>query len=468
MTRILLVEDDPTFGAFLNTELAQQERDINVHHIGDRDTALATLAQGVWDLIICDLKIPAETGGLDAAVEHGLAVISDAQRVSPGTPIIVLSAFNTLEIAQRLLRNARQERIYGTPAGEPMLTFFQKSELDSCLLAAKHHAVELLRLGDIEVNGVDSDAERRVLRVFASKHQGDRVRALAIGGGLSSARVLKAEAFRGGAQVARVLARVTNSADADQEIAAYNQFVAPMLPIGLFTPRMPETVIGAGSSVGVFYTLIGTGDVGLFHVLKNDVNLAANLVSHLQQGTTAWSNAGVVTSMKVIDIRRAYIDDAVFGPVQNLLGGCRWADAEARSIQVRRCPQHNDLHGLNVLVDNDRPVLIDYADVGEAPSAFDPVTLELSAFFHPSGLGCRGSVRDKILSGGWWTGAADNTLAPFVQRCRNWAGTVAAGDRERLACAYAYATRQLKYPDTDKELAAAIASTAVNALIATF
>jgi hypothetical protein len=41
-------------------------------------------------------------------------------------------------------------------------------------------------------------------------------------------------------------------------------------------------------------------------------------------------------------------------------------------------------------------------------------------------------------------------------------------DRERLACAYGYATRQLKYDDTDKELAAAIASTAIEALLSTF
>jgi DNA-binding response OmpR family regulator len=41
MTRILLVEDDPTFGPFLSTELTQQERQIEVCHVEDRDTALA-------------------------------------------------------------------------------------------------------------------------------------------------------------------------------------------------------------------------------------------------------------------------------------------------------------------------------------------------------------------------------------------------------------------------------------------
>ena len=39
MTRILLVEDDPTFGPFLASELTQQEREIEVRHVESRDAA---------------------------------------------------------------------------------------------------------------------------------------------------------------------------------------------------------------------------------------------------------------------------------------------------------------------------------------------------------------------------------------------------------------------------------------------
>ncbi|MGH7310833.1 MAG: phosphotransferase, partial [Candidatus Rokuibacteriota bacterium] len=157
-----------------------------------------------------------------------------------------------------------------------------------------------------------------------------------------------------------------------------------------------------------------------------------------------------------------------FGPCQRLLGACAWADAESRAIQIRRGPQHNDLHGLNVLVDDDRPAMIDFAEVGESPIATDPLTLELSNYFHPRGVGCSAAGRAQILAGGWWTGAPDPAVAPFVQECRQWAQAIAAGDRERLACAYSYAVRQLKYDDTDKDVATAIACAAVNALLATF
>jgi hypothetical protein len=123
---------------------------------------------------------------------------------------------------------------------------------------------------------------------------------------------------------------------------------------------------------------------------------------------------------------------------------------------------------MNALVDNNRPVMIDFAEVDESPISTDPVTLELSNYFHPRGVGCSADARADILAGAGCTGAPDPAVGPFVRECRQWAQAVAAGDRERLACAYGYAARQLKYEDTDKELAAAIACAAVNALLATF
>lgn len=468
MTRILLVEDDPTFGPFLTSELALQEREIEVRHAESRDEAFEALASDVWDLVICDLKIPAENGGLDAAVEHGMAVITEAQRTSPGTPMIVLSAFHTIEIAQRLTDAARQEDIYGSASLERMMRFFQKSEVDRCLSAAKLHASALLRLGEIEVIGVDATAERRILRVFAARQNGNRVRASLIGGGLSSARVMKVQVLRGDAQVGAVLCRVAGKAEADREIDAYDRFVAPMLPNGLFTPRMPQIVQGAGQAVGVFYTLIGTGEVSLFDVLRTDPGAAVALLQQLRQGTAPWVQAAAAAPVAVGDIRRSFMSDAVFASVQGHLAGCRWTDVEARTIQVRRGPQHNDLHGSNILVDNNRPVMIDFSEVGESPIATDPVTLELSNYFHPRGIRCSGEARAQLLAGEWWTGAPDPGLAAFVLECRRWANSVAAGDRECLACAYGFAVRQLKYDDTDKELAAAIACTAVKTLLETF
>jgi hypothetical protein len=100
-------------------------------------------------------------------------------------------------------------------------------------------------------------------------------------------------------------------------------------------------------------------------------------------------------------------------------------------------------------------VLIDYGDVKEGPAAVDPVTLELSVLFHPD--------RPKV--SGWpsqaqakeWgdirTYTENCQFADFVGACRQWAERVGVGPREISACAYGYLLRQLKYPDTDKDLA---------------
>jgi hypothetical protein len=44
----------------------------------------------------------------------------------------------------------------------------------------------------------------------------------------------------------------------------------------------------------------------------------------------------------------------------------------------------------------------------------------------------------------------------FVRECRAWAARVGAGQREIAAAAYSYLVRQLKYRDTNKELALAL------------
>ena len=469
MIRILLVEDDPTHGPFLLEELTSALKEVKLHHAQSRDAAIAAFANGPWDLILCDLKIPAEDGGLDAAVEHGLAVRSEAQRISPGTPVIIQSAFNTVEIAQQLMLAASKEDIYGSGAAEPMLTFFKKTALDKCVGAAARHADEITRLSQIEVNGVDSSQARRVLRVFASRHKGDLVRVSPIGGGLSGARVMRVEVFRAGAPVARVLARVADKDDADREIEGYDRFVAPMLPAGSFSPRMALTITAPGRDVGLFYTLIGSGDRSLLDVLRQDSDAAAKVVEQLATAVVAWPNGGANRAISVEDVRRTFISDEDFERVKGLLGGAELAEIEAKMIQVRWCPEHRDLHGVNVLIENGRPILIDFGDVGDAPGAVDPITLELSIHFHPKGVKCEGDWRELILGGGWWSGdlrrAGD--LYPYVAACRAWASQRAA-DRERLACAYGYAIRQLKYGDTDHDLAVAIARSAMNGLLATF
>ena len=143
------------------------------------------------------------------------------------------------------------------------------------------------------------------------------------------------------------------------------------------------------------------------------------------------------------------------------------AEFEGRQIQTRWCCIHGDLHGENVLVARDgSAVIIDYGEVGEGTVSLDPVTLELSLLFHP-----KGPLRPGGAGFGAWPTEAQAAIwgdldcyvagcpaEAFVRECRAWALHSAAGRREIAATAYSYLVRQLKYDDTNKELALALLS----------
>jgi hypothetical protein len=107
---------------------------------------------------------------------------------------------------------------------------------------------------------------------------------------------------------------------------------------------------------------------------------------------------------------------------------------------------------------NGSAVLIDYGDVAEGPASLDPVTLELSVLFCPQTIPLMGwPAHEQAQRWGNTDVFLDGCpAAEFIRACRAWAFEVSAGQREVAAVAYSYLMRQLKYPDTDKELVLAL------------
>lgn len=154
--------------------------------------------------------------------------------------------------------------------------------------------------------------------------------------------------------------------------------------------------------------------------------------------------------------------------VEDRLDGIAWKDLEQRTVTARLCPQHCDLHGLNVIAsDAGDARLIDYGLVSEAPASLDPVTLELSPIFHPKGPAydaewptvedCKQWIHRKEF-------LQSSPFAGYSQKCRDWAFSEAGSNAEVLATAYAYAIRQLSYEATDVERARGIVQACYEAL----
>ena len=86
-------------------------------------------------------------------------------------------------------------------------------------------------------------------------------------------------------------------------------------------------------------------------------------------------------------------------------------------------------------------------------SAIDPVTLELSVLFHPDRpKAYRWPSALQVKLGDVTSYAENCQFADFVKARRSWSEKIGVGPREISACAYGYVLRQLKYPDSDKDL----------------
>ncbi len=162
------------------------------------------------------------------------------------------------------------------------------------------------------------------------------------------------------------------------------------------------------------------------------------------------------------------IPDVAFWAVRPRLGSAPVEEVETQDVYVFRSPAHGDLHGGNVLVDDqNNPLLIDFGRVGPAVASLDPVTLELSAILHPD-AGLDSGGWPTVLQAERWFSLRDYVtgcpVADFVESCRAWAHDVARGDREVLTAAYSYAARQLQYATVNQDLARAYVRGTLNAL----
>ena len=95
--KLLLVEDSASYATTLVDEV-HRTHNVDVTVASNLAEALTALAAGPpFDLVVCDLEIPSAPDTLDKDVSHGMEVRGRVSLEFPGTPIIVHSAFMTLD-----------------------------------------------------------------------------------------------------------------------------------------------------------------------------------------------------------------------------------------------------------------------------------------------------------------------------------------------------------------------------------
>lgn len=464
--RILLVEDNTTFAGEVEHE-ARSIPQCELVWVSSRDEALARIEGGeLFDLVILDRKIPSANGILDDHVEHGWRVFQAVRTHSAGTPVWFLTGTEDADFAADFGNDyARAEDLHGRRIEEPMYRVFWKKRMSECVRRLKEFAANQAALERIAVEPDPptltlGSAGIRTVRLFGGRHYGSVVEVTSLNGGFSNSRVLKVAIKAADRRtLMTAAAKISSISETEAESERYRTEISRLTPGGF--PQLTEKIdAGAGNIGGLFYGMVGENVQSLFdRLVANDGNVP-QLPGELHAILRPWYQAKRTEQVRVSQIRRRFIGDTVLPDIRRHLDGIDIATIENYTLSAATCCQHGDLHCANVVFDGrDRAMLIDFGDTGPSYAAVDPVTLELSTIFHSqhTRLPPDWPIAENMLN---WTILDRFTLTcqfgAFIVGCRNWANAEAGSQDEVVAIGYAYAMRQLKYPDTDKPLARAL------------
>jgi CheY-like chemotaxis protein len=469
--RVLLIEDLPAVATELTTTMTELGVEVDVA-VNAAD-ALTYVDEHQHDLVICDLRIPPSPEGVEALNEHGIRVLDHLADIAPGLPVVVFSGWwdDMRDLGDRLAAAVPHD-LYGTGA-ESVLISRDKDDLSALLDVVRGHRDSLGALeSSVEISGPEaravlSDLDERLLSIYTRQRGGCAILVTLLRQGLSGAVAVRVAIEReDGVPTGRAFVKLGDVQEILDEEERYDEF-APLLESSTYASRLQVLRAGARGRGGLFYALAESFRDSLFDVLRNDgpdhaVTLSETLRAHL----APWHNSRITVVKELGGLRRLFVPDARLDESRCTVD---WIDPELEltSVRIRESVVHGDLHGDNVLVSGDKPLLIDFGKVGRAPSSLDPVFLELSVVLHPEA---------RLSLDGWptpnqarhWRGLDDyvegSPIAGFIRFCRGWARDLGAGDRELDTVVYGAALRQLRFPDVPHELAVAYSAGAASRL----
>ncbi|OOO28801.1 hypothetical protein BS627_01180 [Agrobacterium salinitolerans] len=455
--KILFVEDNNTFANDLQPSLADLDNVSLIDRFIYATDAIDAAKKNLYDIVILDLAIPYTKGDEKEEKEHGQAVFHEIQTNLPHTPILILTASDPDQFTTKLVRYGHKIPIWGSREEVNTVDYFKKEETLELIERVRYLAGILAETNAVSLDTRGKDLslslqQTRAIKAFTRSAGGVSCGVSDLSGGLSSTRVLRTIARdEQGKALAVCAGKLGRIDDVRKEIDAYERHVK-RLGIGAFSPAFCVLNQGLGQSAGIFYTL-AEGDISLFSSIKSDLDTSLKAIDGVMHALDRWTQAAVNQSIKIQELRRRSLSDEALDRLREEFDLSFIDKVEERTVRTAVSCVHGDLHGGNVLVGKEgNPVIIDFGDVGEGYAALDPVTLELSLIFHPEAqrLELNQCLVDLIEK---WPAVDDyvqnNPYEKFINKCREWAHDVAAGDLDVLACAYAFVLRQLKYKTVD-------------------
>lgn len=459
--RLLVVEDEDAVVSSIADVLDSTDELVSVSNRGDAVELLGR--DQAFDLIVCDLRIPPTDGeGLLAHEEHGQAVFAACRAHLPGTPVRFFSGKGSLDNLADALSEGGPVDLLGDGSSWKLVHVHQKRHASNFveeLLRLRDALLDLERSVDLEGDHIARTGTQRALRVLARQVGANKAIVRQAGShapGLSGADTLAVQFVdQTGVTRARSFVKVAEHARIDAEIEAFDRFVPTLLATG-FTSRGTILRHGLRGHSAIAYVLAAGFSDNLFTLLARSEFKAIEALERISRHVDPWKPHWHNETTSVADMRRHLLTDELAAELGEDLSEYQEYERAEVSVPIAVC--HGDFHGGNLLVRGDgEPIMIDFGDVGLNWSAIDPVTLELSLVFHPA---------SPFFSSGWPSAQAARAyldldsylegcpVPDFVRRVRNWALETLGGDDVALrSVVYAQAIRQLKYRDTDHEVA---------------
>lgn len=451
---IFLLESDPE----ILTELVQTfdgDDEVKIRSTSSTSKALDELKDNYVDLLLFNFDRLWSSNNEEVA-DAPLDFLKHVRDLAPHLSILCFYPDNLSRVkANSLLEFSHHQDLFASGKTSPSIILKSRDDLVSVRSYVKEIQLLLKRINLITINNGGrflglKPLHQRILRTFVVKFGGESCKIEKISDGKSGAAVFKIVVVDViGQERMHAIAKIDTLDRVNLEFNNYNKEVT-RLPTGNYPTAIAQLPSPSSSTSSIFYRLLDNDEL-LSSVILSDSSRASNVVSNLSSSMECWHKSGDIRTVKIEKIRKILLSDDDLEKIVGKYPQLSWfKDLEDSKVVSRWGCSHVDLHGGNVFVhaDND-PVLIDFADICEAPCALDPITLELSLFTH-------GPIYSKL---NWLPKAhnlpwynvdvytADSEYELFIKSCRSWSHSIAGGDADVMACAYSYLIRQLKYPD---------------------
>lgn len=444
----LLIEDEDDQAARALRILEPLGFDVQTVSNAEEARRLLAAKGGTFDLIVVDRRLPGSDREepLDAV---GDELLEDVCVLSPDSLVVVLTGRADVPQVQKAMADRGELSL---EPGPPLdrVRHFEKTNYRGFEEYLSSVVDRLSQLHDFSIEyvvdggvGTLPPEERRLLAKVGAAVQSSAITVRLLDGGLTGDSVYRAEAIdANGATVGRFIVKTR-----------LRNILAPG-PTGNYQMLHDSALVAMpfkrvfGLSSGREAQLIQ--DVGvsesLFSLLRHDEEMALSVL-------------GVATDSidsRMQRIRRVVTITELIAPL------LEWDEFESAAhrlgiaalsglmrVTSTSGPQHGDLHGANVLVASQRPVLIDFDRECVATETLDPVTLFLSSLFHPaspvSGTEWMRSSPTELLSDSFLVGCP---YPGWFAALQDWARTSAIGQDEVWAIALAYCLRQIRFPES--------------------